>query len=328
MISVVVPMYKVEKYLKDCIESILNQSYKNFELILVNDGSPDKCGEIAEEYAKNYKNIRAIHKENGGLSSARNAGIDVAIGEYIVFIDSDDSIEKDYLIKMYHTAQYYNLDAVVCGYKEVPTNKEVIPNFELNEIMSGKDLILSSTNIHSKNDLCFTWRYIFRLDLIKKKDIRFDELVLVAEDTIFNLEFLLESDRVYAISDILYNYTVNNPTSIMKAPYKANLESSLILQYEIKKKLSERFDLFDNKSYKSDMAYYYIRSILKLMTNNIKNSPETDKKESFIKVLNYSMFSDSFEEIGFKYRCGNIKEYIYYLALKFKFIPLLKREYN
>lgn len=89
-ISIIIPIYNVEKYLKRCIDSIVNQTYKNTEIILVNDGSPDNCGEICDEYAKIDSRIKVIHKENGGLSSARNAGIDISSGEYIMFVDSDD----------------------------------------------------------------------------------------------------------------------------------------------------------------------------------------------------------------------------------------------
>src|SRR4051794_4889210 len=94
-ISIVVPVYKVEKYIKRCVDSILAQTYQDFELILVDDGSPDNCGKICDSLAKQDKRIKVIHKENGGLSTARNAGIDVAVGEYIGFVDSDDWVTKD-----------------------------------------------------------------------------------------------------------------------------------------------------------------------------------------------------------------------------------------
>lgn len=325
-ISVVVPMYKVEKYVQACIASILNQSFQNFEILLVNDGSPDKCGEIADEYCNRDARIKVIHQRNKGTSSARNAGIDAATGEYIVFIDPDDQISSHYLQQLYNTAQNNNCDAVVCGYREILTNKQVVPGFILNEIRSGKDFVLSSTDVHSKNDLCFTWRILFRLDIIRKKQIRFNEKVIVGEDTIFNLEYFLESERMYCIPDALYDYTVNNPHSIMKTLYKPNLDSSLILQYEIRKQLSEKFGLMDNSFYRGDMAYYYVTSIYRMLVSNLISSSETDKIRGLARILNYEMFTDSFNEIGFSYKCGKVKEYIYYLALRYKLMPLLKRE--
>ena len=118
-ISIVVPIYNVEKYLKKCVESILNQTYKNFELILVDDGSPDRCGEICEDLKKKDLRIRVIHKENGGLSSARNAGIDVAKGEYIGFVDSDDYIEPFMYEKLVNAVVKDNCLLSVCSVKYV-----------------------------------------------------------------------------------------------------------------------------------------------------------------------------------------------------------------
>ena len=103
LISVIIPVYKVEKYLSKCVESIINQTYKNLEIILVNDGSPDNCGEICDEYAKKDSRIKVIHKENGGLSDARNAGIEIASGQYIAFVDSDDYIASNMYERMYET---------------------------------------------------------------------------------------------------------------------------------------------------------------------------------------------------------------------------------
>ena len=97
LISIVLPIYNVEKYIEKCMDSVLNQTYKNIEVILVDDGSPDRCPKICEEYAKKDNRIKVVHKENGGLSDARNAGIKVANGEYITFIDSDDYIDQDYV---------------------------------------------------------------------------------------------------------------------------------------------------------------------------------------------------------------------------------------
>ncbi len=101
LISVIVPVYKVEDYLSRCVDSILSQTYRNIEVILVDDGSPDKCGEICDRYAQHDPRVRVIHKENGGLSDARNAGIEIAQGQYISFIDSDDWVHPEFLESLY-----------------------------------------------------------------------------------------------------------------------------------------------------------------------------------------------------------------------------------
>ena len=122
-ISVIVPVYNVEKYLRKCIESILNQTFREFELILVDDGSTDSSGKICDEYALKDSRIKVIHKENGGASSARNAGLDVAKGEYIGFVDSDDWIEMDMYGELYRLIKENNTDISVCGINNIKRYK-------------------------------------------------------------------------------------------------------------------------------------------------------------------------------------------------------------
>lgn len=128
MISVIVPVYKVEKYLDKCVQSILSQTYRDFELILVDDGSPDECGKKCDYYAKENKKIIVIHKKNGGLSDARNAGTKIARGKYITYIDSDDYVSKDYLQTLVSLKEKYDADIVVTGlavFKEGTTPSEI-----------------------------------------------------------------------------------------------------------------------------------------------------------------------------------------------------------
>ena len=115
LVSIIVPVYKVEKYLKRCVDSLTNQTLRDIEIILVDDGSPDSCSTICDEYAEKDERIKVIHKENGGVSSARNAGIDAAAGEYIGFVDSDDWIEQDMFERLMKNTQQYDADVSVCG---------------------------------------------------------------------------------------------------------------------------------------------------------------------------------------------------------------------
>ena len=119
LISVIIPVYKVEKYIERCITSVKKQSYFNIEIILVDDGSPDNCGIICDKYAETDSRIKVIHKKNGGLSDARNAGLDIATGQYICFIDSDDYIEKDTLKDMYNNIVMTRADITICNYYTV-----------------------------------------------------------------------------------------------------------------------------------------------------------------------------------------------------------------
>lgn len=119
LISVIVPIYKVENYLNCCVNSIINQTYKNLEIILIDDGSPDKCGKICDDFNKEDTRIKVIHKKNNGLGSARNTGLDVCNGEYISFVDSDDYIMPDLIESLYN--EIYDCDYVSCGYTHLTT---------------------------------------------------------------------------------------------------------------------------------------------------------------------------------------------------------------
>ena len=125
LISVIIPIYRVELYLKECIDSVLNQTYKNMEIILVDDGSDDNCPNICDAYKKKDSRIQVIHKKNGGLSDARNAGIEIAKGEYICFIDSDDVIHPSFLQILYEDLIETGSDMSICHYEKVDKIPEI-----------------------------------------------------------------------------------------------------------------------------------------------------------------------------------------------------------
>ena len=133
-ISIIVPIYKVEKYINRCVDSILNQKFKDFELILVDDGSPDNCGKICDEYAKNDSRVVSVHKKNGGLSDARNYGINIAKGEYVGFVDSDDYIADDMYETLYNNIIKYDADVSVCGLYNCYNNNQY-PEYDKNELL-------------------------------------------------------------------------------------------------------------------------------------------------------------------------------------------------
>ena len=205
-ISVVVPIYKVEKYLSECIESVLNQSYKNLEIILVDDGSPDNSGKIADEYATKDGRIKVIHKINGGLSDARNAGIEVATGDYIMFLDSDDLLTADACKVLEEKIEKENADYVIGNYIncqedgtlwEKPIfNLEKYKTFRLNVKDYTDSFFIMNSSACNK---------IFDLNFIKNLNLKF-EVGLPAEDAIFTTYCFIKSEKVYYIPDIIYIY--------------------------------------------------------------------------------------------------------------------------
>ena len=138
-VSVIVPIYNVEKYLERSVRSILKQSYDNLEVILVDDGSPDNCGNICDALAKEDKRIRVIHKENGGLSDARNAGLDIATGDYIVFVDSDDHISPDFIDILMKEVDENDADVAMCSYKETSADMEEASFFDIDKNIHAFD---------------------------------------------------------------------------------------------------------------------------------------------------------------------------------------------
>ncbi|MDU4323847.1 glycosyltransferase family 2 protein [uncultured Clostridium sp.] len=321
-VSIIIPMYNVEKYLKRCIESVLNQTVKNLEIICVNDGSPDNCEEICNKYSKIDNRLKIINKKNGGLSSARNAGLKVAQGEFIYFLDPDDYIKEDMIFNMLNIAEENKCDVIITGYKTMPNEHEIIPLYDLNKKLNPLDMIKNNNLVHTHNDLCFVWRFLYKKNIIQENNIKFNEDVKVGEDFIFNLEVLTKCESSYVTKFSDYYYTIDNYDSIMRMKYKSNLEDSLILQYEIKRKISEESGLYSSEHYRMDMANYYINNMLPMIFKNIFNGPERNKHVAIKRVLKYKMFRDSFKEIGFLYKCDNYKEYIAYLILKFKIYPL------
>ena len=174
LISIIVPIYKVETYIKKCVDSILNQAYKNLEVILVDDGSPDNCGDICDEYSLIDNRVKTIHKKNGGLSSARNAGLDVASGDYIGFVDSDDWIESDMYESLYKTLTERKADISVCGRYIVEDGRittisdtEEVQVFTKQEALS--QLVLDEYN-GIKN---FAWDKLYKKELFE--NIRYPE---------------------------------------------------------------------------------------------------------------------------------------------------------
>ena len=203
LISVIVPIYKVEKYLKKCIESIQKQTYKNLEIILVDDGSPDKCGEICDEYAENDSRIIVIHKKNGGLSSARNAGIEIAKGDYIGFVDSDDYIEPYMYEKLLDAIEQNNSKLSVCAINYVFENGKKICKSKSSENRNFDFFeAIKEMNTYELFDMG-AWSKLYKKDLFD--DIRFPENKL-SEDFFIMYKIFDKAQRISYVGIPCYNY--------------------------------------------------------------------------------------------------------------------------
>lgn len=231
MISVIVPIYNIEKWLQRCIDSILAQTYRDFELLLIDDGSTDSSGAICDEYAEKDSRVRIVHKPNGGVSSARNLGLDKARGEWIAFCDADDYVSPHYLKNLYEAADTENVD-LVFNYAVVDCNgkaeKESYPE---------KDLTLNEISVlFLHNDLIWhtsTWSKLFKSSIIKDCNIQYIEEVHIGEDALFLFTYILNCRRIKVICTCDYNYIIRNTDSLTHRinSFKSEIKGlSLILE--------------------------------------------------------------------------------------------------
>lgn len=206
-ISIIVPIYNTEKFLSKCIESLINQTHKNIEIILVNDGSRDSSYEICNKYKIIDERIQTIHKINGGVSSARNAGLSIATGEYITFVDSDDYISNEMYEKMLDIAMSENADIVECGYYRVDKEGNILTEQQLkDEIISG-EYNSSYHYIKGENTKNYTCNKIYKADILK--DIKFP-ISTCSEDFVVNVKAFYKCKKYVVTSQQLYYYTINN----------------------------------------------------------------------------------------------------------------------
>ena len=210
-LSIIVPVYKVEQYLHKCIDSILSQTFTDFELILIDDGSPDRCGEICDEYAAKDERIIVIHQKSQGVSAARNAGLDIARGEYIGFVDSDDWIESRMYEIMLATAKNKQVDVVICGCHLWLESEEYLCNDLMDEGEYDRKVLLRNM-YESHNPLGgVLWNKIFRFDPIK--EVRFREHMQNCEDGVFIIESFFRYNSGIKLGIPFYNVLQRNSSA-------------------------------------------------------------------------------------------------------------------
>ncbi len=261
LISVIVPIYNVEKYLEKCITTIVNQTYKETEIILVDDGSTDSCPKICDNWLKKDERIKVIHKKNGGLSDARNAGIDIAKGKYICFVDSDDYLEKNYIEKLYFSLKENNTNISQCGIKYVDENNRTLKTigYSSNCLISGRQAIIESLNEHFvENEV--VWNRLYKKNIF---DIIQFPVGRIHEDEYVIYKILYNEEKISIISDALYCYRQSN-TSIMRSNYNLKKFKDFCDAYDEKiMYFRERNDIQIHdmviRSYLSNLSNIYIK---------------------------------------------------------------------
>lgn len=261
-VSIIIPIYNKEQFIKRCIDSICNQTYQNLQIILIDDGSTDQSGSICEEYAKKDSRIEVYHTENKGVGQARNYGLSKVNGTYIQFVDSDDYITKNATEVLVKTMQDSSVDMVVCGYMK-KFNNFFIPNgkMERYRVYSNSEYLIKTLKDPGHHYYGVLWNKLYYADTIKKHSILFDDTVDLGEDFIFNLDYIKHISSVKVIRNKLCVYSCETPDSLSRTSER-NIESSykeLSNRQKIYQKYVECFqflNLYD--SYKGRVQQYWL----------------------------------------------------------------------
>ena len=287
-ISVIVPVYNVEPYLERCVESILKQTYRNLEILLVNDGSTDKSGELCDRLALRDHRIRVIHKENGGLSDARNRGIDEASSDLIAFVDSDDYIDEDMYETLYRQMVSSKADLSMCGhydvYHQIPEKQvaaiktwELTPKEAIKMVMEAKVLSVTAVNKLYKKDLF--------------EQLRF-QIGKIAEDAFIMVDLIHHCSKVVATNEKKYYY-VHRENSITTQKFSLKFLNVIEAYEQNAKIISENYpDLYDVAIMRLNWAYFYVLDRL-LVDNDFKDKVLEDRLISYLKKNKKSILMDS-----------------------------------
>lgn len=309
LISVIVPVYKVEKYLRKCVDSILAQTYTNLEIILVDDGSPDNCPAICDYYANKDSRIKVIHQENGGLSAARNAGLDIASGDYIGFVDSDDYISPEMYKKLYEAMKEADADISICNFQKVD---EAGKRTKTEETIESGTLtnIQALTELQGKNGLCFviSCNKLFKHHIFN--GLRFP-LRRYCEDNYIAHIILNRAQKIVCSNECLYYYT-QRKNSIMNS-------NSLKLAVDEIDGFIERYNYFSKHGY-SDLINDCKLFVIVSYRRRYCLLSKQDKillQNQFEKMYN-SFHSDLINSISFKDFFFYKYRYVYCLLFQIK----------
>jgi glycosyltransferase involved in cell wall biosynthesis len=334
-ISIIVPIYNAERFLYKCLDSIINQKYKNIEIILVNDGSSDKSGEICNKYADVDNRIQVLHIENQGVSNARNKGIELASGGYIGFVDSDDWIDEEMYSDMLNKLTTYNADIIMCGhviydgenerYVGFPWKQDSVIEFEdihktvIPSFLAPMDIYGNKQQI-VMGSVC---KCLFKRDLIKQNQILFDTQIKYTEDTVFIIQSFIKAKKVLFINTPYYHYRKERERKISTTQkYIENMYSSLKLsQRHIYKTLDESGCL--NLALKHIHWRNCINVFASISNLCSKGSPYSlrERKKKARYYIDDSSFKQSIEEVRLSYFTP--KQKVLALLVKYSLISII-----
>lgn len=330
-ISIIVPIYNVEKYLDCCVKSLLDQTLKDIEIILVDDCSPDNSPQICDKWATKDSRIKVIHKSvNEGLGEARNTGLKYVTGDYVAFVDSDDFVSNDMYETLYEQLCLIGADTCYCGYYiyDGINSVEIKEGIDSDVLIEGKenieDFLLNMIGLPTTNsrdslvNMC-VWRAIYSMDIIKRNNITFvSERKISSEDIIFHLCYLPFARKICYTTQCKYFYRYT-PNSISHSYPKWKYDA-LVMNCRTVKSMLE--SLFEKEKYHDAYLRHLFRYIKTMVKKECKNDISfLDKNKNIKKCCNEVVFEDLFEY--FKYQNLPLTHQIYFLLLKYRLTPLL-----
>ena len=270
LISVLVPIYRIDKYLGICIESLLNQTYKNLEIILVDDGSPDRCPEICDLYARKDSRIKVVHKENGGLVSARKAGMQVATGKYIGYVDGDDWVGPGFFHALYSSISESNADIAIAGFsRDLFASTQNILNAVPSGVYEGailedvKKQMISFGDFYSHGITTYLWNKLFRRGIVAKWQMSVDERISIGEDAAVVYPAIMDCNKIIITDNCAYHYRQREDSMLKKSsPHSEEFQKVMYLNEYLKYSL-KGYSLNYNLSRQVDdliLSTYIIRS--------------------------------------------------------------------
>ena len=315
-VSIIVPIYNSEQYLKRCLNSLINQTLKDIEIILINDGSSDNSYNICQYYKNIDDRIILINKKNQGVSSARNSGLEVCSGEYICFVDSDDYIELNAIEEMYQIAVKNRADIVLFNHYWGEDNLNVV-KFPKNRLIKDRELISILSKSNTNYVLPFSVRNIFK-NTKKQKQIKFKTNLKFGEDSLYNLESYLNAKSMYCSEKAYYHYMPNDNSAMSRKNKKKNYLLYLNNLYDEKMKLYEKMKLND---FKIDLYNYTIQHTLNILIDNaMLNRNIKDCINQLKEIRQNKMIIESFQNYNiniYDMQINNMKKKnIKYMELK------------
>ena len=269
LISVIVPVYKVEKYLSRCIDSILGQTYRKFELILVDDGSPDQCGQICDQYLLQDKRVKVIHKKNGGLSSARNCGIENALGKYIVFIDSDDYVSISYLENLYKAIKCTACDIIQCKFAVISSARDKADKLEFSE--NDIDIITKDEALNQRRFKVCSWGCIYTARLFR--ELRFTEGIINEDEDLY-YRLIYYSNKIGLLNETLYFYYMSENSIMRNVNIDKKIDFVQVNERRIRFfKEKEEYELLEGSYARYCITLMLFLSSAKINKHNLKDVP-------------------------------------------------------